>query len=137
MKISTTNQAGFSLVEVLCAIVILGVGLLGLVQGLTTALLSNKESELQTSATFIAASRIEVLQADGFLIEGEDSGPCDDLPLYRWRQIIARTSMEGLYDVQVAVENANSAPVYVDAHRIDWKPGVDLLEAERRMVRIL
>lgn len=40
------------------------------------------------------------------------------------------------YD-HVAVENANRAPVHVDAHRLDWQLGVDLLEAERRMVRIL
>ena len=122
MKISARRQAGFSLVEILCAILILSVGLVGLVQGLTTALASSKESELQTSATLIAAGRIELLQADGYLIEGEDSGPCDELPLYRWRQSITRTSLEGLYDVQVAVENANSGRTIYELRTLLFDP---------------
>ena len=48
------HNAAFSLVEVLCAIFILGVGLVGLTQGITTALSSNKEAELQTAAALIA-----------------------------------------------------------------------------------
>jgi prepilin-type N-terminal cleavage/methylation domain-containing protein len=115
-------RAGFSLVEILCAILILGVGLAGLVQGLTTALASNKESELQTVATFIAAGRIDLLQADGFLIEGEDSGPCDDLPMYQWRQSITRTSVEGLYDVQVTVEHAKTGDAIFELRTLLFDP---------------
>ena len=47
--------AGFSLVEVMVAVLILGVALAGLTEGITTALSSNKESELQTTAALIAA----------------------------------------------------------------------------------
>ena len=46
---------GFSLVEVMVAVLILGVALAGLTEGITTALSSNKESELQTTAALIAA----------------------------------------------------------------------------------
>jgi len=51
--------AGFSLVEVMVAVMILGVALVGLTQGITTALSSTKESELQTAAALIAAGRLK------------------------------------------------------------------------------
>ena len=104
-----SRNAGFSLVELLCAILILGVGLVGLIQGITTALSSNKESEVQTTAAFIAAGRIETLRADGFVIEGDSEGECGEgLSLYRWRESVTSTSIEGLYDIEVVIENSNS-----------------------------
>jgi len=59
------RKRGFSLIEVMCAVAILGVALVGLTQGITTALGSNKESELQTTAALLAAGRIETLRAEG------------------------------------------------------------------------
>src|SRR5882762_5584731 len=58
------RNGGFSLVEVMCAILILGIGLVGLTQGITAALQSSKESELQTTAALLAAGQIETLRAD-------------------------------------------------------------------------
>jgi prepilin-type N-terminal cleavage/methylation domain-containing protein len=103
------RHAGFSLIELLCAILILGVGLVGLMQGVTTALSSNKESEIETTAALIAAGRIETLRADGFVIEGESDGECGEgLSLYRWKESVTSTSIEGLYDLQVTIENSTS-----------------------------
>ena len=48
------RNSGFSLVEVMCAILILGIALAGLTEGVTTALTSSKESELQTTAALLA-----------------------------------------------------------------------------------
>jgi prepilin-type N-terminal cleavage/methylation domain-containing protein len=96
---------GFSLVEVMCAILILGVGLVGLSQGITTALSSNKESEVQTAAALIAAGRIETLRAEGYLQEGVQEG---EVGLYRWRESVASSTIEGLYEVAVVVENAKT-----------------------------
>jgi prepilin-type N-terminal cleavage/methylation domain-containing protein len=103
------HNAAFSLIEVLCAIFILGVGLVGLTHGIATALTSSKEAELQTAAALIAAGQIETLRADGFVIEGTTEGSCGEgLSLYRWKQIATKTSLDGLYDIQVVVENSNT-----------------------------
>jgi prepilin-type N-terminal cleavage/methylation domain-containing protein len=92
------RNAGFSLVEVMCAILILGIALVGLTQGLTTALSSGKEAELQTTAALIAAGRIETLRAEGFLVDGETEGEGGEgLSLYRWKESITSTSIEGLH----------------------------------------
>jgi prepilin-type N-terminal cleavage/methylation domain-containing protein len=108
MKLPRHNAA-FSLVEVLCAIFILGVGLVGLTHGIATALSSSKEAELQTTAALIAAGQIETLRADGFVIEGTTEGSCGQgLSLYRWKQTATKTSLDGLYEIAVVIENSNT-----------------------------
>jgi Tfp pilus assembly protein PilV len=89
------------------AILILGVALVGLTQGITTALASSKESELQTTAALIAAGQMEALRAEGNIEDTETEGDCGvTLPLYRWRQTIAGAGISGLHEVTVVVESA-------------------------------
>jgi prepilin-type N-terminal cleavage/methylation domain-containing protein len=103
------HNAGFSLVEVMIAILILGIALVGLTQGITTALASSKQSELQTTAALFAAGQIELLRAESDLIDGTESGDCGAaLPLYRWKQTVSPTDIDGLHDVDVVVENSQT-----------------------------
>jgi prepilin-type N-terminal cleavage/methylation domain-containing protein len=108
------HQAGFTLVEVMVAIVILAIALTGLTQGITTALASSKESELQTTAALFAAGQIELLRAEKGLADGTTDGDCGaTLPLYRWKQTINPTDIDGLHDVDVVVENSQTgAEIY-------------------------
>lgn len=105
---------GFSLVEVMCAVLILGVALTGLVQGVTSGLTSSKESELQTVAALFAAGQIETIRAEGDLTDGTKEGDCgENLPLYRWQQTISPAAVDGLHDVTITIENAKSGkPIY-------------------------
>ena len=100
---------GFSLVETLLAILILGTGLAGLTHGITAALRASKESELQTKAALFAAGQIETIRAESFILEGETDGDCGPgLANYAWRQTITPGSMEGLYDVEVVVHESDT-----------------------------
>ena len=107
---SSRRRGGFSLVEVLCAVLILGFGLVGLGEGITLALRSSKESERITVAAGLAAERIEVLRAEGYLMAGEDEGDFGvDFPLFGWRQtVVAAADLDGLYEVTVAVRLAKT-----------------------------
>jgi prepilin-type N-terminal cleavage/methylation domain-containing protein len=108
------HHAGFSLVEVMVAILILAIALVGLTQGITTALASSKESELQTTAALFAAGQIELLRAEKDLTDGTDNGDCGaGLSLYRWKQTVSLTDIDGLHDVDVVVENSQTgAEIY-------------------------
>ena len=119
------RTAGFSLVEVMCAILILGIGLVGLSQGITTALTSSKESELQTTAALIAAGRIETLRADGFVWDGVTNGECEgELSLYRWRESITSTSIDGLHEVEVVVENSKTGKTIYELRTLLFDPPI-------------
>jgi prepilin-type N-terminal cleavage/methylation domain-containing protein len=103
------RNSGFSLMEVMCAILILGIALAGLTQGVTTALTSSKESELQTTAALVAAGLVETLRAEGNLSDGATEGECGEgLSLYRWKQSITRAGIDGLHEVDVVVQNAKT-----------------------------
>ena len=102
-------NSGFSLIEILIAMMVLGVAIVGLTEGVTVALQSNKESELQSTAALFASGVIEALRAEGYIEKGETEGDCgDDLPLYRWKQTIKNADLDGLHEVTVTVENSKS-----------------------------
>ena len=99
----------FSLIEVICAISILAIAVVGLTEGITLALQSNKESELQSTAGLYAAGLIETLRAEGDFEDGEQDGDCgESLSLYRWKESITAAGIDGLHHVKVVIENAKS-----------------------------
>jgi prepilin-type N-terminal cleavage/methylation domain-containing protein len=56
------KRKGFTLIEVVLAIAIVGIALLGLAQLFTYSVLINSRSEKMTNATFLAQQRIEFLR---------------------------------------------------------------------------
>ena len=120
------HNAGFSLVEVMVAILILGIALVGLTQGITTALSSSKESELQTVGALFAAGQIETLRAEKDLTDGTTDGDCGaGLPLYRWKQTISPTDIDGLHDVDVLVENSQTGTAIFELKTLLFEPSED------------
>ena len=100
------RQAGFSLIEIMFSLLILGVGIAGMARGVTASLSASKESEIQTRAALFAAGRIEFVRADGYYSAGEDEGECGiALPGYLWKQTMIETEQEGLFHVTVTVVN--------------------------------
>jgi prepilin-type N-terminal cleavage/methylation domain-containing protein len=121
------RNAGFSLVEVMCAILILGIAMVGLTLGITTALSSNKESELQTTAALLAAGQIELLQADKILTDGVQEGEFGaGLSLYRWKQSINSTAISGLHEVEVTVENSKTGKAIYELRTLLFDPPSEL-----------
>ncbi|MBX3746732.1 MAG: prepilin-type N-terminal cleavage/methylation domain-containing protein [Verrucomicrobiae bacterium] len=116
-------QAGFSLVEVMISILILGVALTGLTTGIATALRSARESELRTAAALVAAGVIETLRAEGYLIAGSTEGPCGDaLPAARWYQTLAAGDLDGLYRVQVAIRHEETGRTLFELETLLFDP---------------
>jgi prepilin-type N-terminal cleavage/methylation domain-containing protein len=120
------SNAGFSLVEVMVAILILGVAVVGLTRGITTALDSSKESELQTTAAMFAAGQIELLRAEGDIENGETDGDCGpELKAYRWKQTISDTDIDGLHNVDVVVESAQNGQEIYELKTMLFEPDTD------------
>ena len=96
------------MIEVMCAILIMGVALVALTRGLTTALGSTKDSEIQTTVVGLAVGQLEMLRATGDLTDKTDEGVFDDFPNYRWQQTVSPGGLDGLHQVQVTVTDAKS-----------------------------
>lgn len=120
---SQTRAPGFSLIEVIVAIAILSIALVGLAHGITTALSSSKESELQTTAAMFAAGLIEELRAEGGITDGESSGTCgEELPLYRWTESTTSAGVDGLHEVNVSIENARTGQAIYELRTLLFEP---------------
>jgi prepilin-type N-terminal cleavage/methylation domain-containing protein len=102
-------RSAFSLIEVMVAVLILAIAITGLTAGISTALRCSKESELQATAALFAAGQIELIRATSGWADGSDDGDCGaTLPRYHWRQTIRPTGLDGLHEVDVVVENAQT-----------------------------
>jgi prepilin-type N-terminal cleavage/methylation domain-containing protein len=98
------HHAGFSLVEVIVAVAILSIAMVGLAHGISTALGSSKEAELQTTAAMYAAGLIENLRAETGIKDGQLEGDCGaELPLYRWTESVSGAGIDGLHEVAVSI----------------------------------
>lgn len=129
---SPAASAGFSLIEVMVAILILGVALAGLTTGITTALATSKESERQTTAALLAAGQIETLRAAGELEDGETAGDWGTgLEHYRWAQTISSTSIAGLHEVVVAVQRTPDPRAIYELKTMLFEPA-DAAPADRQ-----
>ena len=104
------KSAGFSLMEVLVAVALLSIALVGLTRGLVTALASSRDSALLSQAVWVAAARVEFIRADYLPAEGESEGTSGE---FNWRQTISRTGTDGLFEVRVEVSRGEDRiPLY-------------------------
>lgn len=103
------KRRGFSLIEVLIAIMVLGIAVAGLLHGVSASLVSSKENERQSRAALLAAGRMELLRVDGYFEAGRTEGEFEDAQsLFRWAQTIEETSIPGLFHVTVRVDHTGS-----------------------------
>ena len=113
------RDTGFSLIEILCAVLLLGTSLVVLMGGITASLSGTQSAERLSRAVELAAERVEILQADGYLFAGDSDGVFDEdgeieeLAAWSYEESIAETELDGLYEVTVRVLHQSSeVPVY-------------------------
>jgi len=100
-------RCGMTLVEVLVATVLLGVGVSGLMLSATVGLRNQRRCEQRAAATFLAygkLSEIEVVGPHMWSLGRPSSGTeVQDDVTYHWSVQIAEQGVGELYDVQVEV----------------------------------
>jgi len=104
MHQSRRRSEGYSLVEMIAALTIFSLGVLGTMEVFTTCLRSTSSSLGYTQAVFLAQQVLEETIAEGTLYPGDDSGDFgDDYPQHSWTCEIEETDQTGLMEVRVAV----------------------------------
>lgn len=66
MRISNRNSSGFTLIEVMVAIVIMMVGLLGLLQSINVAMEFNLKNHMRDEAVYVGERYLNELKGKGF-----------------------------------------------------------------------
>ena len=115
-------DSAFSLIEVMVAVFILAVALVGMVGGIGTALVSSKEAETYTQAVQLAVARAEFLRADDLFADGETTGTEGNL---KWRQTIAAANVNGLHDVEIVVQPATGDTTLYSLRTLLYQTPVD------------
>jgi len=78
MKLSLQNQSGFTLLEILLAISILGVATTAIMQQFSAGLRIARTSQTYTTATIYAKHKLEELQVEEEMQEKEETGSFED-----------------------------------------------------------
>jgi len=94
-------QKGFTLIEIIMAMAILAVGIIGVVRLLPVGLRASKSSEMMSRAGFLAQEKMEELK-----LAGLDQFSQPDFPLegekedYSWEAFVSEVSLNGLASAQ-------------------------------------
>ena len=100
-----TSPDGFTLIEMMVAILLLGVGLMGLAALSSTVTRANVHSSARTTANALAQERIERLRTDAYdaIVNGSDVRTVDGIAYARSWDISADDPEPGLKTVVVTV----------------------------------
>ena len=100
---NTRNNSGFTLIEVLVAMVILSIGLLGTAALITGIIKSNQVSNRITTATVLAQDKMEEIKSMEYLnVVAEPLSIITDYPLYK-REVTVDPLGTGTQTVTVTV----------------------------------
>ena len=106
-------QRGFTLIEVLIALVIVALGMSALLETLGSAADTSTWLRDKTFAQWIAFNQLEALRLSGTMpTDGTTDGDLDYAGRHwRWRQVISDLGMPGIFRIDVKVEPADTSSV--------------------------
>lgn len=109
MRLRSANETGgFTLLEVLVAMAVLSVALVGLLGLYNRSLLLTVRAQRVTTATLLAQEMLSRTQIEGVQATRLGAGDFAELypgryPEFRWYRTIRATPIEGLWEIRVGV----------------------------------
>lgn len=92
------TRAGFTVIEIIMAMAILAVGVIGVVRLLPVGLRASRSAEMMSKAAFVAQEKLEEIKLSGFegiteggaILSGEEGA-------YVWEADVSNVSLDGLF----------------------------------------
>jgi len=100
----STREGGFSLVEMLAALIIFALGVMAVLEVITASVQSTSATVGYTEAVFLARQRIEETIATDVLAPMTDSGDFGEAyPRHSWKREVEELDAARLYRIRVDV----------------------------------
>ena len=90
------NNPGFTLLEVLVAVAIMGMALAVLLGSVNKNLTLTSESRNLTVASTLAQKKMTEIESQGVPEEGEEEGEFEGFPDFKWRLVVERLEIPDL-----------------------------------------
>ncbi|MGQ9729677.1 MAG: type IV pilus modification PilV family protein [Candidatus Zipacnadales bacterium] len=98
------SQGGFTLLEAIVSLAIMGLGLVAVLEAYTASMRLSLQDEYLTTATFLASSKMEEVLKERYFTAGTDKGNFgEDFEDFTWTVEIADSEIEGLEVITVTV----------------------------------
>ncbi|MFB3895033.1 MAG: prepilin-type N-terminal cleavage/methylation domain-containing protein [bacterium] len=102
--INSKLQSGFTLLEVIVAMVIVVIGLILISQTFSTGLRAVRVSDKATVARFLAEQKLTELELEDFSTLQSTSGDFGtDYPEFTWQEEVATTNLDNLLQVNLTI----------------------------------
>lgn len=102
-KLNKGKVAGFSLLEVVCALVLFTTGLSVIFAGYAVSVNAVRDSEAYTRARFFAEQKLAEIRAGGLVPGGYTTGGFPDSGNYRWNLTYQNTEVADLYLAEIEI----------------------------------
>ncbi len=104
MSLSELRTAGFTLLEVMVALLIIATSFVVLLHTRNQSVTAADYAKRTTVATLLASERMSAIEQEDFPDTGEESSNFgDDYPEYRWKTSVSDTAYENIREVKVEV----------------------------------
>ena len=98
-----SQKKGVLLLEVVMAMVILGVALVGIIEGFNTLFRGYSELEKNTVARQLMESRIQELEKQGYYRQGVEKGAYEQYWQFEWETETESTDLANVYRIRIKI----------------------------------
>jgi type II secretion system protein I len=99
-----SRQSGFTLLELMVALVILALGIVGLMRAVSQGMAATAQIRDVTTATTLGQMKMEELASNVVDLPAESNGDFGDAaPEFSWRAVAEETDIEGLIKITIVV----------------------------------